>query len=169
VNREPRCPGESREHTDDSAEPVEAPRAERVEEEGEAEEAGDEPERGTRVQPLSEEDAVEKRHPKRDAADEQRCDPGWNGLLRPGEASVPEEEERAAEDEPGPHLRPADPVASPVSAWQCPGEDQGSGRHVTEAHRQEGRNISNGDRDRHEGRAPDDVDRRQRKPDPGPV
>jgi hypothetical protein len=37
---------------------------------------------------------------------------------------VPEQEERAAEDEARPDLRPADAVALPVAARQRPGEEE---------------------------------------------
>src|SRR3954471_572219 len=55
-----RRPGEGREHADGGSDPVEVACAERIEEEGEPDEARDEPERRAGMEALSEEDAVEE-------------------------------------------------------------------------------------------------------------
>ena len=102
----------------------------------------------------------------RDAADEQRRDPGGHRLLRPGEAAVPEQEEEAAEDEAGDDLGPTDAVAHAVSARQCPGEQDAPGDQVADGHGEQRRQVADRDRERDEGRAPDDVDRHQGEPDP---
>ena len=111
-------------------------------------------------------DAVEERHPDRDAPDEQRRHSRGDGLLRPREAAVAEEEEQASEDEAGEDLRAPDPVALPVSAGERPREEERAGEQVPDGHGQERWQVAHGDRERDEGRAPDEVDRHGGEPDP---
>ena len=82
-------------------------------------------------------DAVEERHPDRNAADEERGHASRHGLLRPGEAAVAEEKEETSEDEAGEQLRRADPVAVAVTSGKRPGEEERAGEQVPDCHREE--------------------------------
>ena len=161
----PRRPGERSEDRDRGADPIDAPLAERIDQEGETQEAGHEPDSRKAMQPLPEDDPVEQGDPERNAAHEQGRDARRHRLLRPGEAAVPGEEERPSEDRSGAELARADTVGGSISAGQSPGEQECTGNQMADSHGQKRRQIANRNGDGHEGRAPDEIDRREGKPD----
>ncbi len=77
---------------------------------------------------------------------------------------MPGDEEEAAEDERRDDLRPADPVALAVAARERERQEDASGDEVPDRHREKRRQIANGDRERDERRAPDEVHRHEGKP-----
>ena len=145
------------------------PCAERIEQEGEPGESEGDAGVGEPGQALSERDAVEERHPDRDGSDEQRRHARGHGLLCPRERAVAGDEQEASEDEGGPDLPSADPVAVAIAAWKREGEEHPSGDEVSDRHREERRQIADRDRERDEGRPPDDVHRHEGEPDPHAV
>ena len=110
-------------------------------------------------------DPVDERHPDRDAPDEERGDPGRDGLLSPREDAMPGHEQQPAEDERGADLRSADAIPAAVTPRQREREQDGSRDQVPDGHREERRQIADDDRERDERRAPDEVQRSEGKPD----
>ena len=120
----------------------------------------------SRGQASPERDAVEQRHPDRDRPDEERRDACGHRLLRPRERSVARDEEEAAEDERREDLRPPDPVASRSPRGSAHDEQHAACDEVPDRHREERRQVTDGDRERDERRAPDDVHGHEGEPDP---
>ena len=159
-------PAERAYDDDERAEPVDGALAERVEQEREPGESEREADVGRGVQAAPERNPVEQRHPDRDAADEQRGDARGNGLLRPRERAVAEEEQEAAEDQAGANLLPPDRILLAVAPRKREHEERCAGHEVPRGHREVRREVAHDDRERDERRSPYEVDRDQGKPDP---
>src|SRR5262249_41047078 len=101
-----------------------------------------------------------------DRPDEQRGDSRGDGLLRPRERSVPGHEQQAAEYERGTDLSSADSISCAVATWKRYREENAAGDEVPDRHREEWWKVPDHDRERDEGRAPDQVDGHEGEPDP---
>ena len=79
------------------------------------------------------------------------------------------DEEEPAEDERRCDLPPADRVVSPVAARDGEDEKRSAGDEVPNRHREERRQVADGDRERDERRSPDEVHGHEGEPDPHAV
>ena len=82
---------------------------------------------------------------------------------------MPRDEEQAAEDEGRHDLLPTDRVSRAIAARKGDGEQDRARDEVPDRHREKRRKVANHDRERDEGRSPDEVDRSQSKPNPHAV
>ncbi len=82
---------------------------------------------------------------------------------------MPRDEEQSAEDEGRHDLPPTDRVSGAIATRKGDGEQDRARDEVPDGHREKRRKVANHDRERDEGRSPDEVDRSQSKPNPHAV
>ena len=162
-----RRPAGARDEERDRPGDVDVVRPGRPGKQGNAGEAEGEPDHGCAAQALSAGDTIEERHPQRHGGDDQRGDAGVDALLGPGDARVPDQEQRRTDDGRGSPFAAARAIALRVAAADRPGVEQpASDREAERRHHEHGERPAR-DQDEEVGRAPDDVDDRKRGPDTG--